>query len=255
MYCNNEVPWYARLGGYLLGIVVVILVGSFIVGIRTVNPGTTAISVRFGAVQGVRGEGFYIDPLTNYEIFDTKVINLQFDYAAATKDLQDMNITAALNYRLVPESLESFYREYGTQEEFQSRILVPAISQTLKSTTTTYNAESLLVERAAVRGEILAQLKDQFADYPIQIEGLNLVNVGFTSQEFNQAIERKQVAEQRALQAKFELEQAKAEAQKQEVLDRTLTDKLLQKQFIEKWNGQLPQYMGSELDFILSISK
>ena len=78
---------------------------------------------------------------------------------------------------------------------------------------------------------------------------------------FEQAVEKKMVAEQEKLQAEYENEkkiaaaradaeakimQAEAEAKANELLEKSLTDKILQEMYIDKWNGQLPSTMLGE---------
>lgn len=69
------------------------------------------------------------------------------------------------------------------------------------------------------------------------------------------AIEAKQIAEQQAKQAEYEalkaskeaqaeINRAKGQAEAQRLMRQTLTPELLQKQAIEKWDGQFPQVMS-----------
>jgi regulator of protease activity HflC (stomatin/prohibitin superfamily) len=226
------------------GLLLVLFVIFGIIGVRIVNPGEAAVVTRFGSLQGVRAEGLYIEPLTAFTYYDTKVIALSSNETAATKDLQDVVIAIVVNMKYGKEDLEFIYNNFGSVEDIQNRIVKPALSEEVKAITTEYNAENLLVNRIQVRDQVLAGLREGLSEYPFDIVDLSIVNIAFSSVEFNQAIERKQVAEQRALQAKFELEQAKLDAEKQKTLDATLTQQILQQQFIDKWNGALPQYVG-----------
>lgn len=89
----------------------------------------------------------------------------------------------------------------------------------------------------------------------IIVEDISIVNLGF-SREFTAAIEEKQLAEQRALKAtndleriKIEAEQqitkAKADAESQRLQQQTLSELIIQKEFIQKWDGKLPSVMGT----------
>ena len=79
------------------------------------------------------------------------------------------------------------------------------------------------------------------------------------SDAFITAIEEKQVAQQQLLKAETEkqtkitnaeaeaqvkITQAEAEAKANRLLNQELSDKIIQKQFIEKWNGELPMVSG-----------
>ena len=93
--------------------------------------------------------------------------------------------------------------------------------------------------------------------------------------KYQDAIEAKQVAEQKALaatndlrrieveakqeearaqgQANSMLIQAKAEAERQELLRRTMTPELVQWQAIQKWDGRMPVVSGSAGGTIIDV--
>jgi hypothetical protein len=70
------------------------------------------------------------------------------------------------------------------------------------------------------------------------------VNFKF-SPAFAKAIEEKQVAQQNAERSQFNLQAAQIDAQAQQAQAVTLSPLYLQKQAIEKWDGKMPQYIGS----------
>jgi len=83
---------------------------------------------------------------------------------------------------------------------------------------------------------------------------LSITNFSF-SKEFSGAIEAKQVAAQNAERAKFNLEQARLDAQAQEAQKVSLSNELLQKWAIEKWDGKMPQYVGGGAIFNIPLQK
>ena len=105
----------------------------------------------------------------------------------------------------------------------------------------------------------MKMLQSKVEKYGLSIDNFNITNFSF-SEEFNKAIEEKQVAEQKVLTAKQELEKerieaekkiVKAEAEKQanELKQASLTDNLIKEKLIEKWNGELPKASGSNSVF------
>jgi regulator of protease activity HflC (stomatin/prohibitin superfamily) len=68
------------------------------------------------------------------------------------------------------------------------------------------------VERDVLKGVIQENLARRLATNDIVVDQLSLANVEF-SEEFNKAIERKQVAEQSALQKQYELQAAQKEVE------------------------------------------
>ena len=87
--------------------------------------------------------------------------------------------------------------------------------------------------------------------YGIIIEEFNIIDINF-SEEYSKAIEEKQVAEQKLATAKLESEakivEAEATQKSNELLKQTLTDELIMKEFIDKWDGKLPEtYAGDNI--------
>ncbi len=88
----------------------------------------------------------------------------------------------------------------------------------------------------------------------VDVSGVSITDFQFSG-DFSSAIEQKQVAQQRAQQAQYELQQAKVEADReiakaqgqseaQKLLQQTLTPQLIQQQAITKWDGHLPSVVG-----------
>lgn len=147
---------------------------------------------------------------------------------------------------------------------------MPAVQESMKSVSAKYTAEQLITERNQVGEEIKEQLESKVSDYGIQIEKFNIVNFDF-SEEFNNAIEAKQVAEQNLIKTKTEQEQqiviAEAEAKKKtiaadadaeaiktradaqaeanKVLSESVSDMLIRYETIDKWDGVLPKVASS----------
>ena len=78
------------------------------------------------------------------------------------------------------------------------------------------------------------------------------------SQQFNQAIEDAQVQQQKAKAAEYAVKTAtnnaaaavataQGQADSQKLVQQTLTPEILEKLWIEKWNGVLPQYSTANL--------
>lgn len=127
----------------------------------------------------------------------------------------------------------------------------------MKSAIANYTAEELVTKRQEVSNMAQETLTERLQEKGINITSLSMTDLSF-SQEFDEAIEKKQVVEQQTQQAQYELEKAKVEnerkienarteaevmrQQNQEITDKTLELKRLevQQKLIEKWNGTLP---------------
>ena len=124
------------------------------------------------------------------------------------------------------------------------------------------NKNRLITKRNEVSIESMKELDNKVNKYGIVIDNFNITNFNF-SEEFNKAIEEKQVAEQKVLTAKQELEKAKVDAEKKVVAAeaektandlkmQSLTDNIVKEKMIEKWNGELPKVTGNGSIFDIS---
>ena len=245
----------ALLAGAILAVALLAVGGAFV----TIGPGQRGVLMTFGAVHnGVLDPGlhFKLPFVQSVARMDVQVQNSQTSETAASRDLQDVSSTVATNWHILPADAEWVYQHIGTESDLVHRIIRPAISNSVKAVTAHYNAEDLIIHRDQVRNEIQAQITSELQPYRVVIDSVNITDFHFSSQ-FAAAIERKQIAQQRALQARYELQQAKvlaqqrvveaqAQAQAQKLLQQTLTPELIQQQAIAKWDGRLPSVVGGK---------
>ena len=129
--------------------------------------------------------------------------------------------------------------------------------------TSKYNAEEIITKREELKQKIDEDLMVRLAKYNVVLNEVSIVNVDF-SPEYNTAIEQKQVAQQNALKAEYEKQQATIDAQKvviqaqaqataQQLLQSSLTNEIVSKMWIEKWNGVLPTTMTGTSGIILPL--
>ncbi len=243
----------------LIGAIVVIALmiagGVFV----QIGPGERGVLMTFGAVhEGVLDPGLHLKIPFAQSVarMNVQVQNSQAVETAASLDLQDVSSTVATNWHILPADAEWVYQHIGTESDLVNKVIRPAISNSVKAVTAHYNAEDLIVHRDEVRNEIQAQITSELQPYRVVIDSVNITDFHF-SREFAQAIERKQIAQQRALQARYELQQAKvlaqqriveaqAQAQAQKLLQQTLTPELIQQQAVAKWDGRLPSVVGGK---------
>ncbi len=243
----------------LIGIIVVIALfaagGAFV----QIGPGQRGVLMTFGAVhQGVLDPGlhFKLPFVQSVAKMDVQVQNSQEVETAASLDLQDVSSTVATNWHILPADAEWVYQHIGTESDLIGKIIRPAISNSVKAVTAHYNAKDLIIDRDQVRDQIQTQITLELKPYRVVIDSVNITDFHF-SRQFAAAIERKQIAQQRALQARYELQQAKvlaqqriveaqAQSQAQKLLQQTLTPEIIQQQAIAKWDGRLPSVIGGK---------
>lgn len=246
----KKIVLFSVLGLFLI----VTMVASF----QTIRSGEVGLRVRFGKIiDSNLSEGFnlkipYIEKIVKVNI---KVQKVELDTMAASKDLQDIDTIIAVNYRVEGESASSLYRTVGN--DYENVVLQPAIQESVKSVISKYTAEEVVTSRTEVSDNSLKELQEKVLKYGITIESFNIINLKF-SEEYSNAIEEKQVAEQKLSTAKLEAEakivSAEATKKANDLMKQSLTDELIAKQFIEKWDGKLPStYAGEDILEIFNI--
>ncbi|TXE07591.1 prohibitin family protein [Algoriphagus aquimarinus] len=228
-----------------------------------VGAGQRGIVQNFGAVQDkVLSEGihFKMPVVQTVILMDVKIQKVLTDAASSSSDLQDVDMSVALNYHVIPDAANLVYQTIGLQ--FKERIIDPAIQEVMKAVSARYTAEELITKRPAVSSEMKEALKARLLESNIAVDAFSIMDFSF-SQTFTDAIEAKQTAEQNALKAKRDLDRIKVEAE-QTIAAATAEAEALRLQkmnispdlielrkieanlkAIEKWNGILPEVTGA----------
>lgn len=232
--------------GYLvLGIAAIIILIILISSVTFIQAGNVGVVTRFGAVNRVVYPGIIlkIPVIESVTPMDTRTQKDQVDAQSASKDLQTVRSTIAVNYHLQGSQAVTVFQNIGI--DYQDKVIAPAIQETFKSITAQYTAEELITKREHLREQAQDSLTKKLAGYFIIVDNFNIVNFEF-SVDFNNAIEQKQVAQQNLERAKIEattaLTQATGQANAQAELKNSgsLTAEYLEFLAIQKWDGKLP---------------
>lgn len=275
-------------GPLVIGIIVLLIVAFIgLNGFAFVGPGERGVLTTFGKVEPYSlGEGihFKVPIVQNVSIIDVKTQKVSTDASAASKDLQVVKTTVALNYKVNADQSHILFQNIGY--DYRSRVIDPAIEESVKAATAQFTAEELITKRALVKQEIEEVMKGRLTGYYITVQNLSITNFDF-SPEFNDAIEAKVKAEQEALKAERELDRIKVEKQQKitqaeadnekvkleadaeaysirqkadseayalQVVREQLeqSKQLISYEAIRKWNGTVPNYMlgGGAVPFI-----
>ncbi|MFC1939897.1 prohibitin family protein [Chloroflexota bacterium] len=201
--------------GSIIGIVIIVaslIFGSF----TTVPAGYRGVVIRFSAITGrILNEGLQtkIPFLDSVEKMSVQTQKYEANAASASRDLQDVSTTIALNWHLDPSRADEVYREIGL--EYIDRIAAPAIQETVKQVTAKFNAEDLILKREEVKAAITENLSTRLMERGIVTEAVSITEFQFSS-TFIAAIEAKVAAEQAVFEARNKLERIKVEAQQRE---------------------------------------
>ncbi|MGK7895558.1 MAG: prohibitin family protein [Xenococcus sp. (in: cyanobacteria)] len=259
MRSNHQFNQFNQFGLYLTGGLVFLLLLVFLRPFTIINAGERGVVMRFGKVQDtVFDEGIHlIMPIvTTVRRITVRIQRDDVQAEAFSRDLQYIETDIAVNWHIEPTTVNKIFQEVGDQAEVVRRIISPAVSEVVKAATAKKTAEEIIAKRTELKDEIDTQLTDRLASYGVVVDDVSLVNIDFT-EEFANAIEAKQIAEQEAKRAIFEAQKAEQQAQAdinrargqaeaQRLQRQTLTPELLQKQAIEKWDGKFPQVLTGD---------
>ena len=243
-------------------VALLLIVAISIASITIVPAGHKGVTLNMGAVTGaVMNEGinFKIPFVQNAEIIDVRVKKYESkDNSSASKDLQTIKSSIAVNYRVNQDHVADLYQKIGMS--YESTVINPAISECIKSVTSRYTAEELITKRTEVSEEMKKFLQKKLSEKYILVDSFNIINFDFTD-AFNTAIAEKQIAEQNALKAKYDLERikteaeqavtkAKGEAEAMKLKNEQISQNIIYLEFIDKWDGKMPTYYGSDNLFL-----
>lgn len=253
-----------KIRGIVIAVVIVLAVIILAASAITIVPaGSKGIVLNFGAVSGkVVDEGmtFRIPFMQTVKVIDVRMQKYESaDNASASKDLQSINSNIAVNYRVDSTAVDQLYKNIGMN--YETTVVAPAISECMKAVTAKYTAEELITKRSEVSAEMKEFLQHKLTDKYIVVDSFNVISFDF-SEAFNKAIEEKQIAEQNAQKARYDLERIKTEAEQaitkaqgeaeaMKLKNAELTENIIYLEYINKWDGKMPTYYGGDSNGLL----
>lgn len=240
-------------------------IGIFVIpfSINTVDTGEVAVVRHFGEAKEIRTPGIHYDfwVTNSYEYYDTKVQSIEINAATYSSDAQTMEIAVTLQYQVLADKVIDITTQYGNIEALENRITA-IVTEKTKAVLSRYTAMEIIANRAAVSAETEQVVRDSIGEeYFVNIVATVITNIDF-SDAFEVAVEDKMIAEQNRLKAEYEnqkivaqaqaaadakLIEAEAEAEANRLKEASITDKILEMAWIEKWDGIMPKVVtGSE---------
>ena len=230
-----------------------------------ISAGHIGVQVTLGEVnQQTLAEGaHFVNPVSRIKEVEVRLVTGKLENASAgTKDLQQIHTDIVLNYRIDGAQAAHIYKEFGF--DLQDRVILPALSESLKAVTAHYNSEELITKRDLVSAQVKEEVAGKLSKYGVAVGDISLVNFGF-SPEYQKAIEAKVIATQSKLKAEQDLSRIEVEA-KQEIAKAEGRAKAIQIETqainsqggasyvqlkaIERWDGKLPTTSGGAIPFI-----
>lgn len=221
-----------------------------------IDTGQKGVVTEYGRVTDVVDPGLvWYNPMsTDIITMDMRQAKWEAETSAYTKDVQRANVKFTLTYRLDPSRVKSVYSSVGT--EWAGTLIPQVVEQNIKEVFGQSDAVADTINnRSGVQQRIIAGLRDRLRARAVIVEGFEIKNIDF-SNDFENAVERKQIAVQDAETAKnktVEVEEqarqrviaAKADAEAMKIKTAALSGnaKLVEYEAVQKWDGALPQNM------------
>ena len=180
--------------------------------LRTVPTGHTGIVTVFGHVEDETYEAgvHFTAPWKSVMNMDNRNQKASIDLSCFSSDIQEVAVTYTLNYQISKTNAQTIYKNIGTS--YYDTVILPRVQEAVKSEMAKYTAEELLSNRSQLSSDIREVLTEKLAAYNIVVVDASMENLDF-SDAFTDAVEAKQVAEQRSKQAQIEQDQKNMEAE------------------------------------------
>jgi len=197
-----------------------------------------------------------------------------------TKDGIKMGFDLSVTWRISPDEASWIYSNVSEQDEerylwIEENIIRPKIKSVMPLTVSKFNPiECYSYKRQEIQNEIFdvvkAELKDQFKLDVLKVD----IREVFYNPEYERAINEKKLAEQKALtlievtkqqrelltqeEIKKNIEITKAEglARALQIKGQSISNnpKIIELEWVNKWNGQLPTYMmGNDSGVLINL--
>ena len=217
-----KVSYPARKYAWLfLAVGLVVGAGLILIGCTTsVSTGHTGVATVFGRVENYTYEaGFHFKaPWVSITEMDNRVQKSTVALSCFSADIQEVNMQYTLNYQIDKENAQEIYRTIG--KDYYATIIEPTIAEAVKVATAKYTAEQLVQTRTELASSIEELLTESLIKYNIKVASTAIEDMDFTD-SFTNAVEAKQVAEQKKKQAIIEQEQALLQAENEKQIAAT----------------------------------
>lgn len=158
-------------------------------------------------------------------------------------------------YSLDGQYVEDLFREYRSQERFTKQVIEPGILAVVRDVPSAYTPVKFRGEkRGEAQDKMLERLNGSLNKYGVEVSVVNLQNIGFTA-EVEESIKAVEVAQQEQAKAEANLRateisaqaqiveaearakaavaEAEGQAKANEILTKSLTEKVLQQKWID----------------------
>lgn len=250
-----------RILGLSVIIIVIGLIGvNYLVSLERVDAGHVGIKVNLvGSERGidditeVTGWVLYLPLLT--EIIEFPVFTQVKDYEkfkVNAKDGSEFLVDPTLTYFVNSSQVPKLFRQYRKMlPEIENGVVLGQVKDSYRIVANSFTSDSLMSNRDVFETQVQKQISDTFDE-------MGLVFQGVTSnleppESLRKAVDAKNIVNQEALLAENKIRQAEADAKARKIkadIEKyendmksiSLNKLILEKAFIDKWDGKLPVY-------------
>jgi prohibitin 2 len=236
------------------GALLLALLSSFVVIVPAGHVGVVRTLGRVSTEELYPGPALVIPFVNSVQMVDTRVQAIRVEgYTAASKEQQDLFMDLTLNYHVKPDQAAEIVQAIG--DDYEAKVIRPPFLDLPKSITDDYSTAVVLNSRDEIRTKAVDLLRARLDPLGFAVDALALENFSY-SEAYNQAIEDKQVAQQRVQTEQQILEQqkiiaeqkvaaargdadaaiqrARGEAEANRLVSASLTENILLNRYIEK---------------------
>lgn len=269
---------------YALGTLGGIAILVFFLSFKTVSTGEVKVVTQFGKVTGrvlepgahfitpfIQGTISYSTKKVTYETTpEDKQKGSEADYKdypvdTNTSDGQQVDVYYTIRFSVDPTMATYVAQNIGGENALVEKIVKTESRIWARNIPREFEANQLYTGNVVeVQNKIADSLRSTFEENGIILDSVGIREIKFKEDYIN-AIEAKQIeavkietAKNQAEAAKFKKDQtiteAEAEAEKQRLLQESLSSQVLQNKFYEKWNGVLPNVISGDNQLLMNIT-
>jgi len=193
-------------------------------------------------------------------------------FTASSSEGKTVSIDLTFTYQYDADQVTDVFTRFKGRsgEQIKDTFIKPNIVSWSKEVIAKYPVADMRgTKRADVNKELTKYLEKKFDSYGIRVSNVSLINIDVdaqTEKAINNKIKAQQKAEQQAIENKTNVDKAEADAKATEIkakakankikieadaeaeantkLNQSLSDNVIKKQYIEKWDGVLPKVSG-----------
>lgn len=235
-----------------------------------INTGHVGIETKYGAATGdvLQPGVHWIQPFVAGVVdFDTHQQSLSIDAQYTSHDQQKIPTVATIVYQVNPADVPALYKAVGT--DYADIKVKPLAEKALNLTLGQYDAEQLSTDKTAISNYLQTTLTGLLKPNNINVISVTILTT--YPQQYQDAVEAKQTAQQQVLTAQqalaktrvdaqaqvvqaqqkalAEITLAKADAQAQRLRLENLSPLYIEYEFLQAWDGKLPTYSSGQLPF------